>query len=161
VNQTYKPVLIAWVNRSETDMFRDGNGENISGNVLAMGGPSGVLGVDGNYRSVTGAVAVDVVSTTGYLAPGSGTQSFAVMLMHELGHVMGLDHAVNDNQQLMYPAIGPNYKDFGAGDRTGLALKGRTGACSPATAEGDATASRQQLPPPGPISLVPEADPQR
>lgn len=48
--------------------------------------------------------------------------------MHELAHVVGLDH-VDDPTQLMY-AENSGQLDFGAGDRAGLALLG-TGECVP------------------------------
>ena len=43
------------------------------------------------------------------------------VLLHELGHIMGLDH-VKDPDQLMYSGRHPNYglHDFGAGDLEGL-----------------------------------------
>lgn len=50
-------------------------------------------------------------------------------MLHELGHLVGLDH-VNDPTQLMYPETSGEMTDFAAGDLTGLAELGR-GACFP------------------------------
>ena len=45
------------------------------------------------------------------------------ILRHELGHLVGLNHA-RDSNQLMYELIGPVH-EFGAGDQLGLHLLGR------------------------------------
>ena len=50
-------------------------------------------------------------------------------MLHELGHLVGLDHVTAANQ-LMYPQTRPGVTDFGAGDLTGLAALGR-GTCLP------------------------------
>ncbi len=59
---------------------------------------------------------------------GSGARR-GNLVLHELGHVMGLDH-VSDKDQLMYPTLSnktPN--GFAAGDRAGLAQLGQAGGC--------------------------------
>jgi hypothetical protein len=52
------------------------------------------------------------------------------VLLHELGHIMGLDH-VNDPDQLMYSGRHPNYglRDFGPGDLEGLRRLGIDTGC--------------------------------
>ncbi|HEX4942277.1 MAG TPA: matrixin family metalloprotease [Actinomycetota bacterium] len=52
------------------------------------------------------------------------------VLLHELGHIMGLDH-VKDPDQLMYSGRYPNYglHDFGTGDLEGLRRIGRDAGC--------------------------------
>jgi hypothetical protein len=52
------------------------------------------------------------------------------VLLHELGHIMGLDH-VKDPDQLMYSGRHPNYglQDFGAGDLEGLRRIGMDAGC--------------------------------
>ena len=52
------------------------------------------------------------------------------VLLHELGHIMGLDH-VKDPDQLMYSGRYPNYglHDFGAGDLEGLRRIGMDAGC--------------------------------
>jgi predicted Zn-dependent protease len=56
-----------------------------------------------------------------------GTPLMRAIVLHELGHVVGLAH-VDDPRELMY---GDNVGllDFGAGDRAGLARVG-SGSCS-------------------------------
>jgi Matrixin len=52
------------------------------------------------------------------------------VLLHELGHIMGLDH-VKDPDQLMYSGRHPNYglRDFGNGDLEGLRRIGMDAGC--------------------------------
>ncbi len=52
------------------------------------------------------------------------------VLLHELGHIMGLDH-VKDPDQLMYSGRHPNHRvrDFGAGDLEGLRRLGVDAGC--------------------------------
>lgn len=49
---------------------------------------------------------------------GASLESRQAVVMHELGHVLGLDH-VDDEHQLMHSA-NTGRTDFGAGDREGL-----------------------------------------
>ena len=52
------------------------------------------------------------------------------LLLHELGHAVGLNHA-RYNSELMYPTISTSSPNgYAAGDLTGLALLGR-GPCVP------------------------------
>jgi predicted Zn-dependent protease len=50
------------------------------------------------------------------------------VLMHELGHVIGLDH-VSDQSQIMYQTVTTKQSVFGAGDLAGLQLLGRPAGC--------------------------------
>jgi hypothetical protein len=52
------------------------------------------------------------------------------VLLHELGHIMGLDH-VKDPDQLMYSGRHPNFglRGFGAGDLEGLRRLGADAGC--------------------------------
>ncbi len=52
------------------------------------------------------------------------------VLLHELGHIMGLDH-VEDPDQLMYAGRHPNFglRDYGAGDLEGLRRVGMDAGC--------------------------------
>jgi hypothetical protein len=52
------------------------------------------------------------------------------VLLHELGHIMGLDH-VRDPDQLMYSGRRPNFSVsvFGAGDLEGLRRLGEDAGC--------------------------------
>ena len=74
------------------------------------------------------------------VVPGTGTRSVGVVIMHELGHLVGLDH-VNDTQMIMAPAIS-TYSTWGAGDLAGLKRVGAGNGCLPTPA----------LPNPGEVS---------
>ena len=52
------------------------------------------------------------------------------VLLHELGHIMGLDH-VRDPDQMMYSGRHPDFRvrDFGAGDLEGLRQLGKDAGC--------------------------------
>lgn len=58
---------------------------------------------------------------------GSG-YTWGDVLMHELGHVIGLDH-VGSAKQLMYPSITRGLARFGAGDLNGFRKVGDTFGC--------------------------------
>jgi hypothetical protein len=57
--------------------------------------------------------------------------SHGVVLMHELGHVMGLDHVKKDDEQVMYVGASPEWDvtGFGSGDLEGLRLLGDEQGC--------------------------------
>ncbi len=77
---------------------------------------------------VAGQVTLDAPGLSETLAWPEGPAHIRAILMHELGHVLGLDH-VDDPTQLMYAENSGQF-EFGDGDRAGLALLG-TGECVP------------------------------
>jgi hypothetical protein len=59
--------------------------------------------------------------------PLRGVQSWSATVLHELGHVMGLDHPA-DTHQLMAATL-PNVASLQTGDNTGLTRVGRLAGC--------------------------------
>ena len=109
------PVLIAWADANEVP--------SLSGDVVGVGGAS-ALRAGRWWRYTTGGVTLD----TDLGEDLDSGQAHAVLL-HELGHLVGLDH-VDDERQLMYPTSQGDVLDFAAGDLTGLAALGN-GSCVP------------------------------
>jgi hypothetical protein len=114
----WPPVLIGWAQRSQTDLFK--------GAEVGEGG-STWYGVPGSEVYVTGVVAIDATRDDA-LAAGFGGSSMGALLMHELAHVVGLDH-VDDAAQLMYPTVTSKPAQWGAGDLAGLRILGRSSGC--------------------------------
>lgn len=54
------------------------------------------------------------------------------LLLHELGHALGLAH-VDDDRQVMHPEIGSREARWGSGDRSGLDVLSGAAACRTAT----------------------------
>jgi hypothetical protein len=116
----WAPVLIAWSSPRESPRLEgDVAGYGGSGQVAAAGGPA-VL--------VTGQVALDAPALAEIMQRPDGPLLVRAIIMHELGHVVGLDH-VDDTKQLMN-AETTGIREFAGGDRAGLALLG-SGACVP------------------------------
>jgi hypothetical protein len=119
---TNKPVVIGWTDGTASDLLR--------------GKPAQVLGMtrtvwfgvdDGmGHRAAATRAAVVALDRTDKL-PLRGTQSWSATALHELGHVMGLDHPA-DSHQLMAATL-PNVASYQTGDNTGLVRLGRSAGC--------------------------------
>ncbi|GAB3254136.1 matrixin family metalloprotease [Nocardioides dilutus] len=106
------PVLIDWATPDEVPSLR--------GDTVGIGGSSAVTR-NGETRFVTGVVVLDEDEYDRMQRLGRDRDA-SLILAHELGHVLGLDH-VDDQQQLMNPSyIGQ--RGFGDGDRAGFAVLG-------------------------------------
>lgn len=116
----WAPVLIAWATRAEVPDF----GIDIAGEA----GPTTIRTPSGDETHVSGVVYLDPVS----LGLTHGQRGRAVaksVVLHELGHLVGLAH-VESTADLMFPRAQVSTVDFGAGDRAGLAALG-SGDCQP------------------------------
>ena len=117
----WAPVLVAWVTPAENPDF--------AADVAGQGGSSAVGLRDQPRVYVTGTLELDAGKLASILERPDGKRVVRAVVLHELGHLVGLDH-VSDASQLMYPQGQPGVTEFGAGDLTGLAALGR-GTCSP------------------------------
>ena len=120
---TSKPVLLGWADGATSD--------------LLAGRPAGVLGMtrtvwfgtddgQGNRRAATRGAVVALDRTD--RLPLRGALSWYATTVHELGHVMGLDHP-SDHRQLMASTLPSNITDAQAGDKAGLGRVGRAAGC--------------------------------
>ncbi|PLS76231.1 MAG: hypothetical protein CYG61_03340 [Actinobacteria bacterium] len=110
--------VIAWATHEETNM--------LTGNAAGVGGAAAVSS-NGYIRITRGFVVIDANRTVPAGFSGGVTQG--ALLMHELGHMVGLDHS-GDQAQIMYPTVTSRTPaDWGAGDRNGLARVGAANGC--------------------------------
>lgn len=115
----WAPVLIAWSDPQELP--------ELAGQVAGVGGSAAVPGADGTgLWLAAGRVALDAPDFADLLGRPGGYQQARAIVVHELAHVLGLDH-VDEPTELMHP-VTSSRTDLGPGDRQGLALLGQV-AC--------------------------------
>jgi hypothetical protein len=89
---------------------------------------SGVLGIGGAFRNRSRYVAGGLALNAGLREPFGWADGWGPVFLHEMGHVLGLDH-VDDTNQLMYPSTSP-VSTFGDGDLAGLWTVGPAQGCA-------------------------------
>lgn len=110
------PVLVAWSDESEMS--------ELAGQVAGVGGSAQVPGADGTGSWLAaGRVVLDTADMEALLAGPAGYERARAIAVHELSHVLGLDH-VDDPDELMHPVTAAR-TDLGPGDLAGLALLGQ------------------------------------
>jgi hypothetical protein len=114
-----EPVLIAWATEDEV--------EELEGDVAGVGGAVSLRqGADRWRRYVSGGVTLDVEVFEDLEGEGDGEGHQRAILLHELGHLVGLGH-VDSPGELMYPD-NLGLLHFGRGDLNGLVRLGQ-GRC--------------------------------
>lgn len=114
-----EPVVVAWTTPDAVEGLRD--------EVAGLGGSSARLHEDsGRLEYVTGMVALDAPQLSEVIARPNGPAQARAIVVHELGHLVGLDH-VEDPGELMH-ADNVGLLTLGPGDREGLAALG-AGPC--------------------------------
>lgn len=114
-----EPVYIGW---STPEVVND-----LAGRVAGVGGSTARFDeFSGQLEYVTGMVALDAPQLTKIMASPSGADHARAIIVHELGHLVGLAH-VDDPDELMY-ADNVGRLDLGPGDRRGLVALG-SGRC--------------------------------
>ncbi|MBU2697951.1 matrixin family metalloprotease [Nocardioides sp. WV_118_6] len=112
----HEPVLIAWATDDEVD--------ELSGDVAGVGGATAQSGDGTEWRwYVTGGVTLDADSFDDLEDRRDGEDFQRAILLHELGHLVGLDH-VDSDRELMNPD-GSGLRDFATGDLNGLVRLGQ------------------------------------
>lgn len=115
----WAPVLVAFTDADTVP--------GLAGDVAGLGG-SQAMSRSGTTAYVTGIVFLDVDSFTMIADRDDGEAQMEAIIVHEFGHLVGLDHA-EGSDQLMY-ARSSDQTELGIGDRAGLAEVGR-GGCLP------------------------------
>jgi hypothetical protein len=117
----WAPVLIAWETEEENPA--------LAGDVVGEAGSVPASLGDGPRVYLTGTVSLDAPRLREILRGRDGRRIASSIVLHELGHLIGLAH-VDDEQQLMFPEARREVSDFAGGDLTGLAALG-AGVCVP------------------------------
>jgi len=111
----WAPVLIAWSTEAEVAA--------LAGDVAGVGGSAMVPGASGEGTWLAaGRLVLDSDDLTEVLGRGDGYARARAIVVHELAHVVGLDH-VSDTHELMNPTTS-GVAQLGPGDLEGLALVG-------------------------------------
>ncbi len=107
------PVLIDWTTRAKYSGLTD--------KIVGRGGSISAMTITGKAVYVTGAVALDGPYLTRILLWPNGRHIVRMVVMHELGHVLGLGHIYRAGEIMSYEGtpLAP-----GPGDRAGLAALG-------------------------------------
>ncbi len=116
----WAPVLVAWSDAVESP--------DLQGSIAGEAGSSWFELAEGSLY-VSGSVVLDGPDLAEAMDVPGGRDLARGIILHELGHLVGLDH-VDDASQLMYRQTNGEVTDFGAGDLRGLSQLG-TGRCFP------------------------------
>lgn len=118
----HRPIVIGWTNAAHSDLLRGG-----AANVLGVT-RTAWFGIDNGTSRVAEMQAAVIALDGTHRLPLTGRVSWKAVLLHELGHAMGLDH-VGTTSQLMYPVLPSNLTDLQSGDLAGLTRLGRSAGC--------------------------------
>ncbi|MGB6057956.1 MAG: matrixin family metalloprotease [Microthrixaceae bacterium] len=131
--ERWAPVLIVWSDPVESPQLGKVDPASPLTSAAGFAGSQAVAppvpaGEPQTLVYVTGSVVLDGPDFTQMLAAPSGLEQARGVIVHELGHLAGLDH-VDDPTQIMFPTVN-EARTYQAGDLRGLAELGR-GRCMP------------------------------
>ncbi len=119
--ERWAPVLIAWAPLGD-----EGNAAGEGSNrAVGRGGSVYRANDDGRAVYVSGSAVFDPAAD---LNPGFAGQTWGQVILHEIGHVLGLDH-IDDPRSVMNPVVGLRPALWGGGDRAGLWSLGMGSSC--------------------------------
>ena len=129
-------LIIAWVRPAQSTLWPTGTmASNSQESLAARSGSWYVDATDrngrrwGRYNRGFVLLSTGLNFPAGYAATGRAG-SRGRELMHELGHVVGLDHPRRaDRQEVMYPLLTRTPAHWGRGDLAGLRIVGASGGC--------------------------------
>jgi ribosomal protein L24E len=118
--ERWAPILVSWASAVIEPL--------LGGGTLGYGGSTSFWFDDSDEAYVTGEVVLDIEQSILQSGFGPGLTR-GNLVLHELGHVAGLDH-VDDRGQLMYPSIHTGTTDgYAGGDLAGLGQLGAREGC--------------------------------
>lgn len=117
-----EPVFVGWASDAETDLY-----SQLDHEVIGVTGTQAYAPPGGHRTYRSGYVVLKPYLD---LVPGFGPgRSEGNVLLHELGHLAGLDHVADPGEQ-MAPGVGSQAPaDYGPGDRQGLYRLGASRGC--------------------------------
>lgn len=118
----WAPVLIAWSDEAEVPL--------LAGDIAGTGGSTWIPAADPSDVRVyvTGQVVIDGPQVDEMMSAPGGIDMARSVVMHELGHLVGLDHVVRAGELMNARSDGTTVR-FGPGDLHGLAALG-AGECT-------------------------------
>ncbi|HTN99634.1 MAG TPA: matrixin family metalloprotease [Microthrixaceae bacterium] len=132
-DERWAPVLIAWSDSVTSPSLGKVDPDSPLTSAAGFAGSQPVAapapaGETPTLLYVTGSVVLDAPDFTKLLGEPDGANTGRAVIIHELGHLVGLDH-VNDSSQIMFPTV-TGVTSYQAGDKEGLAALGQ-GKCVP------------------------------
>lgn len=109
------PVLISWADADEVSQ--------LAGRVAGVGGSVAIPDGSGEEYYVTGAITLDTDTFAAIDSDEDGDAEELAIILHELGHVVGLDHVEDENELMNAENTGQTA--FGPGDLLGLSKLGK------------------------------------
>lgn len=115
----WAPVLIAWSDPTESP--------GLTGAVAGVGGSTSLVTSGSQSVYVTGMVTLDGPQLRDILSGEDGLNDARAIILHELGHLVGLAH-VDDTSELMHDK-NSGRRTFGPGDLSGMATLRASARC--------------------------------
>lgn len=112
--KSWSPVLVAFSDSKEYD--------GLDGGIIGLGGSVRISQGDQQWY-VSGQAAFDGPELRRVYRTSNGPAQVRAIIMHELGHLVGLGH-VSNRREIMKPVTSRKITTWGPGDRAGLARLG-------------------------------------